>query len=95
MCEYILTLCMAFAFLGFTDVTSAYANRYNANCEPQHQHRCGDSTDEHLGRGAEIDGVEPLEQFADKEDGGDGGGESGGGDFGGENDRAAASTAAE
>ena len=40
-----------------------------------------------------IDLLDPLEQFADKEDGVDGG-ESGGDDFG-EGDRAAASTAAE
>ena len=43
---------------------------------------------------AEIDALEPVEQFADKEDGADAGGESGGGDNGG-GDKAAASTAAE
>ena len=45
------------------------------------------------GQWSEINEIDPLEQFADKEDGVDGG-ESGGDDFG-EGDRAAASTSAE
>ena len=59
------------------------------NWEGQQQgtHNCGD--------GAMIEEIEPLEQFADREDGlGGDSGDSGGGDFG-EGDRAAASTAAE
>ena len=90
------TFTMAFMAFGFASImaTPAQAHElcYDAySCNQPH----GDSSDEHMRRGAEVDGVEPLEQFADKEDGGDGGGESSGGDFGGENDRAAASTAAE
>ena len=90
-----MTFTMAFMAFGFASImaTPAQANELcydEYSCNQPH----GDSSDEHMRRGAEVDGVEPLEQFADKEDGVDGGGESGGGDFS-EGDRAAASTAAE
>ena len=73
------TFTMAFGFASImTTPAQAHELCYDEySCNQPH----GDSSDEHMRRGAEVDGV-------------DGGGESGGGDFG-EGDRAAASTAAE
>ena len=86
------TFAIAFMAFGFASITatSAQARSYDYtrdDCD-------GISNSEHGCRphGTEITDVDPLVETAQ---GGDRDGDAGGGDFGGENDRAAASTAAE
>ena len=73
-------------------------NPRNHRCEPRGETASDRACDVECVRRREqqssIDLLDPLEQFADKEDGVDDG-ESGGEDFSGGGDRAAASTAAE